>query len=545
MDTAPQEDEDARVLRESRELFRLIVESARDFAIYTTDLERRVATWNPGAERLTGFAEEEILGGSSDVIFVPEDRQRGIPASEAARALAEGKAEDERWHLRRDGSRFWGSGLMMPLRDEAGRFRGLVKILRDLTTRKDAEDRLAVARREIEENEQRYRLMVSEVRDYGIFMLDPDGRVRTWNTGAERLKGYQAGEIIGQHLSLFFTEEDLAAGRPEQELRTAEAEGRNEAEGWRVRKDGSVFWANEVLTAIRTPDGVFRGFGKIVRDLTERKATEDALRRARDELELRVRERTSELSSALASLERESEVRRRTEQARLELLRRLVTIQEDERQRISRELHDEMGQHLAALSLELKLVAEALPGGLAAKARLSRLREITGQIGREVHRLALELRPTALDDLGLRTALENYLDEWSERTGIAVEFHCSLGEERPDSLVETALYRIVQESLTNVLKHSGATRLGVVLGKLDGRVQLIVEDNGRGFDPDSAPDSPDAAGRLGLLGMRERVAMVGGTFSIESTPGGPTTVFVNIPFSGVANDGEAAHLPGG
>jgi PAS domain S-box-containing protein len=524
----PEPDDGSKALREEQEVFRLIAESARDFAIFTTDLDRVVTTWNKGAERLIGHAEADILGRSADVIYVPEDRAAGVPEREATQALARGRAEDDRWHLRRDGGRFWGSGLMMPLRDDEGRVRGLVKILRDLTERRDARTRLAIAVRDLEESELRHRLLISEIKDYGIFMLDPDGRVMTWNTGAERLMGYEAEEIIGQHISRFFTEEDILAGKPEQELRTARAEGRNEAEGWRVRKDGSLFWGNEIMSAVRDPDGSLRGFAKIVRDLTERKRAEDEVRRTRDELEVRVRERTAELSRALESLEREGQERRRTEQDRLDLLRRLVAVQEDERRRISRELHDEMGQHLAAMAVELKLVRESL-SDQAARHRLGQLQALTSQVGREVHRLALELRPSALDDLGLEKALENFLDEWSERSRIEVEYHCGLGAERPSPQIETTLYRIVQESLTNVLKHSGARRVGVILERNDGQLRLIVEDDGRGFDAEAMTAPSGVGGRLGLLGMKERVAMVGGSLNIESSPGSATTVFVRVP----------------
>ncbi|GAC1471047.1 MAG: PAS domain S-box protein [Isosphaeraceae bacterium] len=524
---------------DSRNLFRLIVESARDFAIFSTDLERRIITWNPGAERLTGYPESEILGRRCDIIYVPEDRDKDVPWLEADKALAEGRAEDDRWHLRRNGVRFWGSGLMMPLRDEFGRPQGLVKILRDMTERAEAESRLTTTMRDLEESEERHRLLVSEVKGHGIFMLDPTGHVMTWNLGAERLKGYSREEVLGLHISRFFTDEDRARGMPEEELNTAVRDGRSEGEGWRVRKDGSLFWGNEIMTALRYPDGRLRGFAKIVRDLSERKQAEDELRQARDELEIRVQERTAELSRALESLSLVGDDRRRTERARVELLRRVVTIQEDERKRISRELHDEMGQHIAALSLELKLLQETLPTEAGARRRLELLQERTSRIGHEVHRLALELRPTSLDDLGLQTTLENLLEEWSERTRIAVEFHCGLGKERLPSPIETTLYRIVQEALTNILKHGKASQASVVLERPDDEIHLIIEDNGQGFDPGNLTDFASGDGRIGLLGIKERVAMVGGTLTIESSPGSAvTTVFVRVPLS---RDGDSSH----
>ncbi|HEX9952707.1 MAG TPA: PAS domain S-box protein, partial [Rubricoccaceae bacterium] len=229
-------------LRFSEVQRRLLVESARDFAIYTMDLDRRVTTWSPGAEAVFGYTESEAIGQSGDLIFVPEDRAAGAPEAEAAQALAEGRAPDVRWHLRKDGSRVFIDGVNTPLVGPEGP-EGFVKVGRDLTAKHAAEAALRVS-------EERFRTLVQNVRDYAIFRLDLDGFVTEWTVGAERVKGYTEEEAVGLHLSAFVLPEDVAAGKVEDEIAEARATGRAEREGWRVRKGGELFWANEVATAI-------------------------------------------------------------------------------------------------------------------------------------------------------------------------------------------------------------------------------------------------------------------------------------------------------
>jgi signal transduction histidine kinase len=203
----------------------------------------------------------------------------------------------------------------------------------------------------------------------------------------------------------------------------------------------------------------------------------------------------------------------------------LTTVQEDERRRIARELHDQMGQHLAALGIGLKFVKDGTPDPSPQRDRLQNLQAMTDQIGREVHHLALELRPTALDDLGLPAALANYVEVWAERSGVEADFHAAgPAEGRLPAPVETALYRVVQEALTNVLRHSAARRVSVVLMRSAAQASAVVEDDGGGFDADAV-----AGHRLGILGMRERAALVGGTLTVESGPGRGTTVIARVP----------------
>ena len=257
--------------------FRLLVEGVLDYAIYMLDPAGNVVTWNSGAERFKGYTADEIIGSHFSRFYGEEDRREGLPARALDIALREGSFENEGWRVRKDGTRFWAHVVMDPIRGPDGTLLGFAKITRDLTKRRAAEQQL---RRSQEE----FRLLVQSVTDYGIYMLDPEGNVATWNAGAQRIKGYTEEEIVGQHFSRFYTEEDRAAGAPERALATALHEGRFENEAWRVRKDGTRFWASIVIDPVREPDGTLRGFAKVTRDITERREALLELERAREAL---------------------------------------------------------------------------------------------------------------------------------------------------------------------------------------------------------------------------------------------------------------------
>jgi signal transduction histidine kinase len=272
----------------------------------------------------------------------------------------------------------------------------------------------------------------------------------------------------------------------------------------------------------------------------ERKRAEEALRQAelalqreRDLLEARVRERTAELSEANRALQQEIVHRQKAEEAHQDLLRRLAEAEETERGRISRELHDRLGQDLTALKLGLQMLRRQGPFGGPVLESIARLEQLADGLMRDIHRLAWELRPSALDDLGLDLALQRYVNEWSSNTGIRVDFHSSIaqGPDRLPPAFETTLYRVTQEALTNVIRHAKADRVSVLVERRPQCASLIVEDNGRGFDAEGMQESVATQGKLGLLGMEERVKLVGGSLEIESTPGAGTTVFVRLPLA--------------
>ena len=257
--------------------YRLLVESITDYAIYMLDPQGRVVNWNAGAQRFKGYSADDIIGQNFSRFYREQDREEGLPGRALQIAATEGKFEAEGWRVRKDGSTFWAHVVIDPVRDENGQLLGFAKITRDLSERIEAEATL-------KRSEEQFRLLVQSVTDYAIFMLDPEGRVSSWNPGAQRIKGYMPSEIIGEHFSRFYTDEDLAAEEPRRALETAECEGRFSKEGWRRRKDGSHFWASVVIDPIRDDRGKLIGFAKITRDLTEREQAQRELEQAREAL---------------------------------------------------------------------------------------------------------------------------------------------------------------------------------------------------------------------------------------------------------------------
>ncbi|MEO8302223.1 MAG: PAS domain S-box protein, partial [Rhizomicrobium sp.] len=257
--------------------FRTLVEAVTDYAIYMLDPSGIVISWNAGAQRFKGYTAEEIIGQHFSRFYTEHDLAENLPARALDTALREGKFEAEGWRVRKGGTRFWAHVVIDPIRDPGGGLIGFAKITRDLTDRRYAEEQLR-------RSEEQFRLLVQGVTDYAIYMLDPEGRISSWNAGAQRIKGYTAEEIVGKHFSQFYTDEDREAGKPLRALETATREGRFENEGWRMRKDGTCFWSSVVIDAIRDDEGALLGFAKITRDITERKQAQEALDRTREVL---------------------------------------------------------------------------------------------------------------------------------------------------------------------------------------------------------------------------------------------------------------------
>jgi two-component system CheB/CheR fusion protein len=405
------------------------------------------------------------------------------------------QTEDERWHLMR----------VLPYRTTDNRIDGVVVTFQDITARRQAEQH-------VRQSEERLRALIESATDYAIFSMTDRGAIDSWSPGAERMFGYAAHEAIGQHFSMLFVPEDRDAGVPDRELIQARTHRRAADERYHIRKNGSRFYCSGVTT--RLGDGDI-GFAKIARDLTESAQAKADLERARAELERRVELRTAELA-----LEVHGHAAANTKV--MELLRRVVSTEEDERRRISHELHDDIGQQLTGLRLALERVQATSPG-----CDLSPALDLTSSISRAIDFIAWQLRPAVLDELGLAAALPRFVSTWSAHVGVHADCRVeryAAGMLTPEA--ELTCYRILQEALHNVAKHARAQRVDVVLTVTDGQVVLIVEDDGVGFDPSKTAKS---SGGLGLAGMRERAALVQAKLQVESGPGKGTSVFLRCP----------------
>jgi PAS domain S-box-containing protein len=364
-------------------------------------------------------------------------------------------------------------------------------------------------------SEQRFQLFVEAVRDYAIFMLDPEGHVATWNRGAERIKGYKASEIIGSHFSRFYPEQDLQAGKPQWELKVAAKEGRFEDEGWRIRKDGSRFWANVIITAVHDETGKLIGFGKVTRDFTERMQVQKALQRE------------------IAEKQRAETRLRESEKSLRDLSLHLLRTQDEERRRIGRDLHDSLGQSLAVLKMKLDSLVSLVGKRTDDEAAddVEQCIRLTEDSIKELRTISYLLYPPMLEEMGLKSAIPWYLDGFSARSGIKTTLEVASDFTRLPREAELALFRVFQESLTNVHRHSGSPTAEVRLFSKDGMGILEVRDRGKGLPPGLLEQSSqDWMGQLGvgLRGMNERMRQLGGTLELTSTKEG-TTVRGMVP----------------
>lgn len=352
---------------------------------------------------------------------------------------------------------------------------------------------------------EQFRLIVEQVQDYAIYMLDPGGRITSWNAGAERIKGYTASEIIGHCYSAFFPPEDVEAGKPEEILQTAAREGKAEQEGWRVRKDGSRFWATALVTAVRDPSGQLLGFSKITRDTTEKMRSEQALKKAQEELV-------------------------RSERSLRQLSAQLLRAQDEERRRVGREMHDSIGQFLTVLKMKVGLLLTKNPSLNAdGRRQVEQCAALLAECIKEVRTLSYLLYPPMLEERGLKSAIDWYLEGFRQRSGLTVNFHAPAKLERSSQDVELALFRTLQESLTNVVKHSGASVIDIELSARNGIIDLKVRDYGKGL-PDGTDSLPEMATGVGLRGMRERMRQLGGTLSVvRAAPGTLVSASVAAP----------------
>jgi len=468
-------------LRESEERYRAMFEQA-NVGIVQLTINGHLLAPNPGFCKFIGYGEREARRLTVRDITHPEDYRR---EAELMRELIAGEIPDfsiEKRFLCKSGNIVWGNMTATLVRDSSGEPFCALSVVEDISERKAAEE----AGRK---SEERLRLLVESASDYAIFTMSLDNRINSWNKGAEKVFGWTESEALGKSGAIIFTPQDRQASAPEQEIKTTLEKGRAPDERFQLRKDGSRFFVSGVMTLLKDAGGDVQGFVKIARDMTDKMKAERDLRDK-------------------------------------EILQKLVGAQEDERKRIARDLHDQLGQQLTALRLKLEAMRKVSEDAEIC-AKIDEMQMIARQIDDDVDFLAWELRPAALDDLGLVAALENYVKEWSRHSGVTAEFYTAgLKKARLAPETETNLYRIGQEALNNVYKHAGAKAANVMLERRGSLIILIVEDDGKGFDVE---DKQNRKKGIGLVGIGERAALIGGKIQIESTPKKGTTIYVRIP----------------
>ena len=526
-------------LRQSNEIFQLLVSSVRDYAIFMLDPDGIVVTWNRGAERIKGYRPQDIIGRHFSTFYSEEDVRSGKPERELEIARREGSVEDQGWRLRKDGTRFWAHVVITAVYDGAGLLRGYAKVTHDVTKERLAEEQLR-------HSAEIFQLLVSSVRDYAIFMLDPEGHITTWNRGAQRIKQYEPDEIIGKHFSTFYPEEDVRDGKPERELEIARAKGSVEDEGWRVRKDGSRFWANVVITAVYDAERNLRGFAKVTRDITDRKMAEETQRALLEQREAR--------------LQAEEERRRAEDSYRV--AQEANRAKDEFLMTLSHELRTPMtailgwARMLPAMSPDDPMFHEAIAsiaGGAQLQARL--IDDIL-----DVSRIVsgkLRLSPETVD---ITRVIMNAVDAVSHTANARqIEIETSLSPALGMIVADaTRIQQVIWNLLTNAVKFTPRQgRVTVSARRTASHLQITVQDSGEGidarflphvFEPFRQAESPQTRvhGGLGLgLSIVRYIAEAhGGTVAAESEGRGKGSTFtVTLPVRAMSTGSGAIRNP--
>lgn len=490
-----------RPVLSAEERYRVLSESAIDYAFITFDQQNRVNSWSKGAEQMLGYSETEALGMPGAEFFTPEDRARGEDKEEIQKAIREGRAENERWHMRKDGSRFWGSGVMTSLRNEAGDLIGLAKVMRDLTARRESEERLRAS-------EERFRLLVENVQEHALFQVDPAGRISGWNTGAARIFGYGLEEIVGKSFSILFTPEDRAGNYSDAELKRSLKDGRVEAERWLARKDGSLFFAHWVTHPMYDGHGTLRGFAKVLRDETERKEAEQELRFKNEEL-TRVNRNLEEFAFVASHDLREP-------------LRMVRAFSERLVSHLGSEATEDQRQNVAFIAQGVK--------------RMEKLIEDLLVYSRAIHASDEALEEVRLDDALDQALLSLGLDDETGKR-IVREPLPAVQADLPQ------IARVFQNLLSNSFKYRYPDRSPEVRIRSERRENewiVSVQDNGIGFEPEQAErifglfkrlhheyEYPGTG--LGLAICRRIVERYGGRMWAMGAPGLGATFFFSLP----------------
>jgi len=487
-------------LLKSEKVFRYLIESIRDYAVFLLTPEGIITSWNPGAERLKGYTAEEIIGQHFSKFYPPEDLARNKPAYELEMAAAKGSFEDEGWRLRKDGSRFWANVVISKVVDDQGQLIGFGKITRDLTERKEAE--------------QQYRRLIEGVSDYAIYSLDPKGYITSWNAGVRRLKGYEAHEIVGQHFSRFYAEDDAARGLPQQVLDTAAREGHFEGEGWRVRKDGTRFWSSVVVTPIRNDEGTLIGFSKITRDVTDRKILLDTIQQHAEELEIRIKQQ---------------------EQTNAEL------------EAFSYSVSHDLRAPLRAIDGFSNIILEEFGDKLPEQARdyLSEIITAAGRMNRLVRDLLdysrlsrLDLEVVPVEVMAAIADACNQLDS-EAASRISLDVQPNLQVKAHGAVVRQAIFNLINNAL-KFTKPGTPPKVNVSAFRRGQQVHIQVKDEGIGIAPqhrervfqvfERLHNSQEYPGTgIGLAIVKRGIIRMGGSVGLESELGKGSTFEIRLP----------------
>ena len=497
--------------------FRLLIDAVVDYAIYMIDPDGIITSWNAGARRFKGYEEAEILGEHFSRFYTEPDRHAGLPQRALDTARNEGRFEGEGWRVRKDGTHFWSHVVIDPILDASGVLLGYAKITRDLTDRKMAEETL-------KQSEQQFRLLVQSVTDYAIYMLDASGRLTNWNLGAQRIKGYRPEEVIGQHFSIFYTPDDREAGEPQRALETAAREGRFENKAWRLRKDGTQFFAHVVVDPIWGETGMLLGFAKITRDITEVTQAQHALEQTREALfQAQKMQAIGQLSGGIAH---DFNNLLTVILGNLEIVRKrvgedpkIVRLLENATQGAMRGVS--LTQRMLAFARRQELKTEAVEIPALIQGITGLLRSSLGPAVKLQTRFAADLEPAAADVNQLELAVLN------------------LATNARDAMPDGG--KIVIGARTEEIRDPAKSSLP------PGRyVCLSVVDNGTGMDAATLASATDpffttkGVGKgtgLGLSMVHGFIAQLGGRFILKSEKGVGTTAELWMP---VATPGSLA-----
>jgi PAS domain S-box-containing protein len=519
-------------LRQSEERFKLLVESVREYAIFMLDPAGDVLTWNAGAELLKGYRADEIIGQHFSRFYPPEALERRLPEQELQTAGKTGAFEDEGWRVRKDGSQFWANVVITAMRDAQGELVGFAKVTRDLTQRRAQEEG---SRR----SEERFRLLVEGVTEYAIFMLDPNGRVSTWNSGAQRIKGYTADDIIGQHFSIFYPEDARQSGWPDHELQVAAETGKFVDTGWRLRKDGTTFWANVTITALRDDHGRLLGYAKLTRDLTEAKRVEALETANQQREELLDAERNARMTAQRATRLKDEFLATLSHELRTPLSAILGWTQLLLRGEASKG-PDELKRAIDVIDrnarAQVKLIDDLLD--------LSRV--MTGKLRLDLHQVSFASVVEAAVDSAKPSA---------DVKGIRLKAILESSGQDIVSADSARLQQVVWNLLTNAIKFTPkGGQVQVLLQRVNSHLELSVSDTGIGipanylphvFDRFSQKDSSTTRAfgglGLGLAICKQLVELHGGAIRAASQGEGKGATFsVQLPLSIVQLDNHSA-----